>query len=91
MANSFWWLSFVDSKLPKGKQFLGVVIVVASGPTEAVVRSHQLKVNPGGEVSWAPLPSWVCVDARWLGRLLTTQECDEVASEFEKKRQRMTN
>ena len=47
---SWWWLSFADGSLPEGQQFLGVAIVREHGPARAIRRSHELGINPGGEV-----------------------------------------
>jgi hypothetical protein len=41
---SWWWLSFSDER------FLGAAIVEASNFPEAVLRTHALGINPGGEV-----------------------------------------
>jgi hypothetical protein len=40
-----WWLSFADET-----GFKGVVILKALGMAHAIKRSHQLGINPGGEV-----------------------------------------
>lgn len=49
----YYWLSFCDPLKPKTKQFLGVCIVRAFGVATAILRAHQLGINPGGEVaSW---------------------------------------
>lgn len=54
--SKYMWLSFADGDLPKGKQFLGGVLVEADDLIEAVVRSHALGINPGGEVlGWGPI------------------------------------
>ena len=46
----WWYLSFTDSGLPKGQQFLGGVYLRAWHEGDAVVRSHRLNLNPGGGV-----------------------------------------
>lgn len=56
-AERLWWLSFADAD-----GFRGVVIVRAHGLISAVRLTHQLGVNPGGEVAG----SWV--DERALER-----------------------
>lgn len=91
MRNDLWWLSFADINLPRGQQFLGVVIIEAADSKEALLRSHALNVNPGGQVRMLPLPSWLQVDAKWLKRLLSRQECDEVDAEFTKQWERVRN
>lgn len=45
-----WWMSFADSSRPRGAQFLGVVILFAKDPKDAVDRAWALGINPGGEV-----------------------------------------
>lgn len=46
-----WWLSFADGDLPKGKQFLGVVVVPdCVNMADALSQVHQAGINPGGEV-----------------------------------------
>lgn len=50
-----FWLSFVDSQLPKGQRFLGVVVVTALGPAHAMRLTHELGVNPGGEIQIAAI------------------------------------
>lgn len=49
---SLWWLSFVD----KAKdECLGVAVVNAPSFLTAVLVSHHLGINPGGEVAgWGP-------------------------------------
>jgi hypothetical protein len=54
-----WWLSFVDrsqsapreEQVPGGGGFLGVAIVHADDPEDAVQRAWELGCNPGGEVA----------------------------------------
>lgn len=43
--SGMWWLSFADAS-----GFKGVVIVEAYGFTDALQRSHDAGINPGGEV-----------------------------------------
>jgi hypothetical protein len=40
-----WWLSFAD-----GDHWLGGCYIEAIGPAHAVARTHELGINPGGEV-----------------------------------------
>ena len=44
------WMSFCDPDKPKGTQFLGVIVVMAKGPAHALVKTHALGINPGGEI-----------------------------------------
>lgn len=46
----WFYLSFCDADLPKGRQFLGGAYVQGKNAGAAVGRSHKLGVNPGGEV-----------------------------------------
>jgi hypothetical protein len=45
-----FWLSFADRQSEGSDRFLGVVIVAAADGDQAVTRSHELGLNPGGEV-----------------------------------------
>ncbi len=36
--DAYWWLSIADASLPKGQQFLGVIITRAPGFTVALAR-----------------------------------------------------
>jgi hypothetical protein len=45
-----WWLSFCDPELPKGRSFLGVIIIEAIGYAHAIKKAWDMKINPGGEV-----------------------------------------
>lgn len=53
----FWWLSFADSERPKGQQFLGAAVVEAPSHLDAVLKSHRLSINPGGEVECSNIPA----------------------------------
>jgi hypothetical protein len=74
--DSWWWLSFADGSRPKGHQFIGVVIVQGDSLGWAVLRAHQLGINPGGEVQAVPLTRKV-PSTEWRERLLTFDECEE--------------
>jgi hypothetical protein len=52
----YWWLSFADPDRPEGQQFLGCVITEAVDFLSAVIKSHRLSINPGGEVQAVVLP-----------------------------------
>lgn len=80
--SNFYWLSFVDPDLsapideqvPGGGGFLGVAIVEADDPIEAVRRAHQLGINPGGQVAiYGPAPDGVYPESA-MNRLLTAAE-----------------
>lgn len=73
-----WWLSFADYNQPFEKQFLGVAIVPGSDMKSAIIASHILQVNPGGEVCAQPLDQSLSLEGDWLGRLLDRDEVDEL-------------
>lgn len=70
----WWWLSFADTKKPKGEQFLGVAIVRANGAAEAVRIAWKLGINPGGEVAFQELATPPPLKVR--RRLLTRAEAE---------------
>jgi hypothetical protein len=81
-----YWLSFVDTEksapyeeqVSGGGGFLGVSIVLAEDPLEAVTVAWEKGVNPGGEVGiLGPIPSWAVKESD-LYRLLTADEADAV-------------
>lgn len=77
--DTWWWLSFADGKRPVGQQFLGVVLVRAPEFTLAVMATHRLGVNPGGEVCGTEFTGDGLEDVlqRYAGRLLSKDECAE--------------
>lgn len=50
------WMSFVDPEKEKGKRFLGVIIIKAFGKTDAMWKSHDLIINPGGAIMFSECP-----------------------------------
>lgn len=58
VAKRHYWLSFCDGDLPKGHQFLGVVLIDHADSLEDAVRQAcRSGSNPGGEVAamdWGP-------------------------------------
>lgn len=85
-----WWLSFVDVSLPEppeelqvpgGPRWLGVVIVPALGMMDAVMATHAIGANPGGEVQgYGPIP-FDEIHAKWHGRLLSKADIDVIEAE----------
>jgi len=71
----WWWLSFADSNLPKGTQFLGACLVRAHGMIEAIRVAHVLEINPGGEVQAVEATEDFNPPAEWTERLLNRDEC----------------
>jgi hypothetical protein len=69
-----WWMSFCAADPPG--EFLGVVVVQAPTAPAAVIRSHVLGVNPGGEIQMeGPIPADV-VPVRMRDRLLSREEAE---------------
>lgn len=46
----WFYMSFADNTRPKGKKWLGAVIIDGSDITDAIRHSWQIGTNPGGEV-----------------------------------------
>lgn len=75
--SGWYWLSFADSSLPKGEQFLGASIV---GPVHdkrlALPLAHLLGCAAGGEVAMHEIPAWrlAFVPDEYKRRLLTRTE-----------------
>lgn len=70
-----FWLSFCDTRRPKGTQFLGACIVEADDFKSACREAWRLKINPGGDVQGHPILSYIAPYTRpWAGRLLTKEE-----------------
>jgi len=67
----WWWLSFADGSRPTGQQFLGVAVVRAAGFGLAVMRAHELGINPGGEVCGDVIPAACPPPDEMLDRLVT--------------------
>jgi hypothetical protein len=66
----WWWLCFVDPKLPEGTQFRGVAVVEGSTLRGAIERVAALQIYPGGKVASVPCTAYVPA-GRWRDRLLT--------------------
>ena len=81
---SYWWMSFCDPERPEGTRFLGALVIYACNETEAIEKSHLLKLNPGGEVMFFEIPRKYeyRIPIEWIDcKLLSREECDE----FDKK------
>jgi hypothetical protein len=81
----WWWLSFADGRLPAGSQFLGVAIVKAPGLSWATRRTHELGINPGGEVVALQFPDWASPPDGFTDRLLTRAEAESMEAHFDKQ------
>jgi hypothetical protein len=79
---ALWWLSFVDpdksappdEQVPGGGGFLGVCIVEAEDPMDAVRRAWALGINPGGQVQIVGPGPQDAYPPEALHRLLTAEE-----------------
>ncbi len=80
-----YWLSFCDPEKPQGSQFLGVCIVSAEDPALALLYTHQMGINPGGEVVAVPSPDNVDLHpfAKFMNRLLSRDQIDAMDLEIE--------
>lgn len=74
----FYWLSFCDPNKPAGSQFLGVSVVPALDFAEAVTVANAMRCNPGGEVLGAAIPDELMVPGRFVGRLMSKAEAQEL-------------
>lgn len=72
-----FWMSFADPDKPKGEQFLGVIITRALGAAHAMVKTHQLGINPGGEIYCIALEDASDIRPEHFDRLLKTNELVE--------------
>jgi hypothetical protein len=73
---AWWWLSFVDET-----GFLGVCYVLAFGMLTAIKEAHRLGINPGGEVQASSIPLDQKPPNKWLNRLLSKSDIDEMNKE----------
>jgi hypothetical protein len=72
-----YWLSFADSELPKGSQFLGCAIVEANDIANAIARSHVVGCNPGGQVLCAEITEDRHAEyRRYVNRLMQRDEIE---------------
>ena len=44
------WMSFSDPDMPAGEMFIGVIITKAYGRADAMSKTHELGINPGGAI-----------------------------------------
>lgn len=81
------WMSFCDPNKPKRKQFLGVIIIKTLGFTHAVIKTHRLGINPGGEIQLFELSEDAQKDIKSedFNRLLSKTELEEAGYIGEKK------
>lgn len=67
----WWWLSFADGDRHAGQQFLGIAVVRAAGFGLAVMQTHALGINPGGEVQGKEIRANCPPPDELLNRLVT--------------------
>lgn len=74
------WLSFADASRPRGQTFLGVCIVeVPFHPSQhatfrtAMDKTHQLGINPGGQVQMFAMDPDAKIPDNYMNRLLDKQ------------------
>jgi rRNA maturation protein Nop10 len=79
---NMWWLSFCDPSLPKGKQFIGAVIVHARDFNEALTDCTIHECNPHGEVKGVPIPLGHPIDDKWKYRILKRKDIDQFDKEM---------
>jgi hypothetical protein len=73
---SFIWMSFCDPDKPKGHRFLGVIVTQSLGLTHAIIKTHKLGINPGGEIQSFVLPAGTLIDVKYLNRLIPKEELE---------------
>lgn len=73
-----YWLSFCDGDLPKGSQFLGVVIAPGNDLKEALRWCWRHEVNPGGEVGAVEISDDAPVPPEFRGILLQKDKIAEL-------------
>lgn len=72
------YMSFVDPDRPVGLKFLGGIFTMAHGVTDAIQKTHAMKINPGGEVLFAEMQIPFDLDKTLLDRLLTKDEVESI-------------
>jgi hypothetical protein len=81
-----WWCGFADYTTEKDNgpdrpSVLGIVIVAGTNIVDALQRTHDLGINPGGIVRIdGPLPA-DAVDPEWHDRLLTAADAERIPTE----------
>lgn len=80
-----FYLSFCDVDKPKGKQFLGAIILEASSLYDAISKAWKLKINPGGEVESWELPNIEAlskIPAHYKYKLLSKEDIGHMDEEI---------
>jgi hypothetical protein len=74
---SWWWLSFAGEA-----GFLGAILTRARGFITAVQKTHELGINPGGEVKGVQIPDEIMTQApidhtQFADQILSKQDIEE--------------
>lgn len=75
------YMSFCDTSLPEGSQFLGAVVLEADDVIEGARKAHELKLNPGGQVLGIVIPDNKIVPKDFCNRLLDAEEAKNLPIE----------
>jgi hypothetical protein len=68
---TWFYLSFADSRLPNGEQWLGAAIVQADDVSGAMTEAWRRGINPGGEIVAVEVEHMP--PARFLNRLMISK------------------
>jgi hypothetical protein len=81
---NWWWMSFCDPNLPKGKKFLGALLIEATDEYDLIFRSHLFGLNPGGEIQFFKVPKMFeeRIEPSMTYRLLTRAECEAIERKY---------
>lgn len=70
-VEEFFYYSFAD------RQFRGAAIVKATGYFTGLQKTHDLNINPGGQVVGQPFPDGAKLDEKYVGTLLSKRRLRE--------------
>jgi hypothetical protein len=81
------WMSFADGKRPKNDQFLGVILIDGTDVVDVTVKTHKLRINPGGEICCAAIPKdqEYAIPESFRNRLLNRSEVDRLVAHMRTK------
>ena len=83
---TIFWLSFCSEKSDEKEAFLGACYIEAKNDLDAVRKTHELKINPGGQVLIMPIPPLTSVPSKYMNKLLSIKEIQDIDEEFTGKR-----
>jgi len=69
-----------DPDMPAGEHFLGVIITKAYGPADAMCKTQELGINPGGEIQSFVFPESSKFKPEHIDRLMSKD--DLIAADF---------